>query len=104
VVQPQRLGENLADSHARIERGIGILENELRIPSQRRELTLFENCDISAVEAYSPARRINQPQHQPAERCLTASGLANERERRAGIERKAHRINCGDGCGRTSEG
>src|SRR5262249_8827158 len=35
VMQRQRFGENLADSHPRIERGIGILKNELGVAAQR---------------------------------------------------------------------
>ena len=38
AVRDQRLGEDLADRHARIERRIGVLEDHLHAPAQRADL------------------------------------------------------------------
>src|SRR5215469_3158247 len=103
MVQRKRLGENLPDGHARIEGGIGVLEDELRVAAQRPELTLLEGRDIATVETDASRCWFDQPQHQPAERRFTAAGFAYERECFADLERKAHFIHGGHDCGRTAE-
>src|SRR6266700_3297509 len=103
VVQRKRLGENLPDGHARIERGIGVLEDELCVAAQRPELTLLEGRDISTVETDASCRWFDQPQHQPAEGRFATAGFADEREGFAGLERKAHPIHGGYDGGRTAE-
>src|SRR5712691_5780753 len=47
VVERERLGQDLADGQARIERGIRVLEDELRVAPQRPELALLEGGDVS---------------------------------------------------------
>ena len=52
LVHAQRLGEDLADRHARIERGVGILEDDLHVPAQTAQLVLVEVGDLLALEAH----------------------------------------------------
>src|SRR5262249_25771311 len=99
----KRLGEDLPDGHARIERAIGVLEDELRVAAQRPELTLLKRRDIATVETDASCRWFDQPQHQPAKGRFTAAGFAHERECFAGLERKAHPIHGGHSWGRTAE-
>src|SRR5262249_56402317 len=61
IVQRKRLGEDLSDGHARIEGGIGVLEDELRVAAQRPELTLPQGRDIATVEPDASRRWFDQP-------------------------------------------
>src|SRR5262249_57593880 len=63
-VQCQRFRENLPDGHARIERRIGVLEDDLRVAPQGLELALLEGGDVTAVETNASRSRIDQPQHE----------------------------------------
>src|SRR5205085_8818083 len=84
AVEPQRLTENLAHGHARIERGIGVLEDDLHGAPERAHLVLAELEDIPAGETYGAGGRLDQAQHQPSRGRLAATRLAHERERLAG--------------------
>ncbi len=48
----QGLGQSLADGHARVERGIGILKHHLDLPAQRATLA-------PAAEIYVPAAELD---------------------------------------------
>lgn len=49
-MQKQRLGQNFADLHARVERSIGILEDELRVSSEAAQRGGVELGQILLVE------------------------------------------------------
>ena len=54
VMQRQRFGQDLADGHARIERGIGILKDDLRIAAEGAQLVGIKCEQIAALEADVP--------------------------------------------------
>src|SRR5215470_10433832 len=58
IVQHQRLGQDLADSHARVERGVGILEDDLSLAPERAQLVGTEGSKITALEADAAAVRL----------------------------------------------
>ena len=58
----QRLLNDLADGHVRIEAGERVLEDALRPPSESFELALFELSDVHVVEEHAPRRRLQQAQ------------------------------------------
>nr|WP_236637981.1 hypothetical protein [Mangrovicoccus ximenensis] len=64
-VQPERLVEHLADRHARVQRGIRVLEHHLQAAVHARELPRVEPPDIVAVQHDLALRRLDQP-HQAA--------------------------------------
>ena len=45
-MQHQRLGQDLADRHARIERGVGVLEDDLRVAAVGAQLVGVERAEI----------------------------------------------------------
>jgi len=53
-MQRQRFGQDLADGHARIERGIGILKDDLRIAAEGAQLVGIKCEQIAALEADVP--------------------------------------------------
>ena len=49
-MQRQRLAEDLPDRHARIERGVGVLKDDLRLPAERAQRLGVEGEQIVAFE------------------------------------------------------
>ncbi len=83
LVHPQRLGQDFADGHARIERGVGVLEDDLHVPAQPAQLVLVEVGDLLALEAHRARRRVHQAQDQASGGRLAAAGFADQRQRLA---------------------
>ena len=83
TVQPQRLAQRLADREARIERGVGILEDDLHVAPQMAQVAATERAHVPAGEADRPRRRFDEPQHHAAGRRLAAARFAHERQRLA---------------------
>ncbi len=83
AVQLQRPGQDLADRHARIERGIGVLEDHLHAPAQRPDLRLGRVGDVGAVEQHPSGGRLVQPRDQPRQGGFAAAGFADQPDRLA---------------------
>ena len=103
VVQAQGLGQDLAHGHARIERGIGILKDDLRVAAEGAQLVRVQGQEIAALEANVAGIRLDQPQHQPAHGGFAAAGLADQRQRLAGIDAEADAVDRPDERGRPPE-
>ena len=79
-----RLGDDLADRHARIERGVGILEDHLHLLAHGDQLARGRAVAMSTPsKRISPRGRIVEAQHEAAEGRLAAAGLADQAERLA---------------------
>src|SRR5581483_5518738 len=103
VMQRQGLAEDLPDRHARIERGVGILEDDLRLLAERAQLIVVEGKQVAALETDAAGIRLDQAQHQPADGGLAAAGLADQRQRLAGIDVEADAVDGFDEGGRPAE-
>ena len=57
AVEAQRLGEDVADRHARVERGVGVLEHHLHAPAQRPDLRGDRLRDVLRPRSGSSPRR-----------------------------------------------
>src|SRR5262249_7119005 len=86
IMPRQRLAEDLRYRHARIERCIGVLEDDLRLPPERAQLVGIEREQVAAFEAHAAGVRLDQPQHHPADGRLAAAGFANKGQRLAGLD------------------
>ena len=102
-MERQRLGQDLADGHARIERRIGILEDDLRIAAEGAQFVGVQCEQIASLEANSSRIRLDQAQHQPADGGFAAAGFADQRQRLAGIDAEADAIDRLDERGRPAE-
>ena len=60
-MQRQRLGQDLADRHARIERGVGVLKDDLGVAAEGAQLAGIERQEIAALEADLARIRFDQP-------------------------------------------
>src|SRR6266513_199703 len=96
-VDLQRLADDVPDGHPRVERGIGVLEDDLHVPAQPAQLFLAELEDVPSLEERLPGRRLLEPQDHPARRRLAAAGLSHEPEGLALADEKADVVDGLDG-------
>ena len=83
VMDAHGLADDLPDGHARIERGVGILEDHLHLLAYAGHLGARERGEVRAGEQDLAAGRIVEAEHEAAERGLAAAGLADDCERLA---------------------
>ena len=92
AVQAQRLGNDLGDTAARIERRLRVLEDHLEPGAQRAQPVLRQARDVLPVEQ-QPARRRCVEAHQGApEAGLAGAALADDAQRVAGRERQVDAV------------
>jgi hypothetical protein len=74
---------DVANHHARIHRGIRILEDELEICPQAAQPAAVEPGQFQSVEPHAAGGRADQLQDALAHRGLATTGLADQRQRAA---------------------
>jgi hypothetical protein len=95
----ERLGDDLPDPHAGIQRGVRVLEHELKVAAQDAELSALDGAEIGPVEQDLTARRDLEPDPHAAKRGLAAARLADQPERLAAADPQVHigdRVNRAD--------
>src|SRR5258707_11580275 len=86
-VDDERLLEDGADLLARVERGVGILEDDLDGAAQRPAFGLRSALGgVAAGDAQRAAARLLDQRDQAGEGRLAATGLADDAERLAGLQ------------------
>jgi hypothetical protein len=95
AVDQKRLGDDVADHHARIERCIGILEDHLDVTSQRPHGAPRQRRHVDAAAGFGRKSNRAFGRRQRAEDTARDSGfaataLADQRKRFAAADRKAH--------------
>ena len=103
VMQRQWLAEDLSDRHARIERGVRVLEDDLRLPAERAQCAGVEAEQVTAFETDAAGIRFDQAQHETAHGRLAAAGFADQGQRLAGIDVEADAVDRPDESGRPAE-
>src|SRR5260221_5010481 len=93
LVVAQRLANDITDIHARVERGIGILEDDLQLAAIGPHLGAGQLIDALAAHLDGAGRRIDQLENGLARRRLAATALANQAERLASFDREADAVN-----------
>ena len=94
AVHAQRVGDDGADRQPRIQRGIGVLVDDLEPSSQSSHCARRQADQAGAIELdLAPCGR-HQAEHEPRRRGLAAARLADEGERLAPRDIEAH---VGDG-------
>ncbi len=88
----QRLGQDVAHLHARVQRGERVLEHHLHAPPQRPQLPGRQVVDALAVQIdFAVGDRI-EPQDRLADGGLAAAGLAHQRQGFAAVDRERHAV------------
>ena len=82
------LGDRIPDRHPRIERAVGILEDDLHPFPQTAQILLVELEDVPALECRGACGRFLQPENSPANGRLAAARLAHQRQRFSSPDRE----------------
>ena len=89
----QRLADDRADRHARVERGVGVLEDDLHVAARARAARRLPSArDVLALEPDLARGRLDQAQDAAPGRRLAAARLADEAERLAGCDLEADAV------------
>ena len=104
AMQHQRLAQHGAHRHARIERGVGVLEDHLHALAARAHLVVGERQQVLALEAHLAGRGLDQAQHQAADRRLAAARFAHDGQRLAGLELEIDAVDGADMARHQAEG
>ena len=83
LVDDQRLADDLAGRHARVERGVGVLVDHLHAPAVGQHRSRVEAGDVLAVDADRAGGRLEQLQQRAPDRRLAAAALADQAQRLA---------------------
>ena len=83
VMDLDRLADDVADGHARVQGGVGVLEDHLHAAAHLPHLLSGERRQLGPVELHRSGRRLVELEDRPAGRRLAAAGLADEAERLA---------------------
>ena len=89
AVHEQRLAHDLAHRHARIERGVGVLEDRLHVAAELEQLRLRRVREVLAFEEHAARRRVFEAHDGAPERRLSAPRFAHEPERLAFLHRRS---------------
>ena len=73
----QGLGDGIADGHARIEAGQGVLEDDLHVLARRPQGLALSLGDVAAHQGHGPVGGLDQVQHGPRQGGLAATALAH---------------------------
>src|SRR5262249_21516187 len=88
--------EDPADRHARIERGVGILEYILDLAAERRRAVADTAWEGFAAEAHDSGAWFDQTADRPRDRRLAAAGFSNHRNQLAALDGGRHVADDGD--------
>ena len=110
AVDDQRLDQDVVDRHARIERAERVLEDELQLLAEARELLALDGHDVDlaapVVEHHAAGALVGiglDAAHQHlAERGLAAAGFAHEAQAFAAHDVEADVVDGADGAGRAA--
>src|SRR6266545_4102321 len=86
AVDDERFADDVPDCHPRIQRGIGILEDDLRLPAHRPQLASRDRRQLPPEEAHRPGGRLQELEDAVSRRRLARAGLADQAERLAGVD------------------
>ena len=81
AVDDHRLGDDVVDRHLRIQGGVGILEDDLQLTTDRAHLLVRQRRELTPAELHRPGRGLVQLEHRAAGGRLPAPGLADQAER-----------------------
>src|SRR5215831_169051 len=97
----QGLADDGAHAHARVERGIRVLKDDLDVAAKRAKRVAIERAHILAIEADIARCRLDQAQHATARGRFAATGFADKPKRFARIDMKIDAADRMDGSGLT---
>ena len=91
-MRSQGFGDDIADHHARIERGERVLENDSHVLTLFPQGRAFQREDIDTRQAHTARRRFQQAQNRTSCSALSAAALAHQADSLAAADRKVNTI------------
>src|SRR6185369_8756971 len=88
----ERLANDVADLHARIQRGVRILKNDLHLAPGLAQFFFVERENVSTFEVDVTRSRFNQTQQAAPDCRLAATRFTNETQRLTSKDLKRHAI------------
>jgi len=88
----ERLADDVQHAHARIQRGIGVLENHLHAGAQGTQRRLPHARDLLSVHYDLAAGRVFQPKNGAAQGCLAGSRFSDQCQRFATLNVDVHAV------------
>ena len=90
---PERLADRAADPDPRVERGVGVLEDDLHRSAERAQVRAASIEDAAVLQEDVSARHRHEPHDRAADRRLARSALLDEAQAvRAGGQRQVHAV------------
>src|SRR5262249_22829149 len=86
TVDHERLAHDVADGHARVERCIRVLEDDLHLAANLAHLAPLQVGDVTAVEDDLPRGGLRELDQGAREGCLATARLAHQPDRLPGID------------------
>ena len=77
VMERERLRQDVADRHPRIERGVRILEDQLGVAAERPHVALTHRDDITSGKPHATRGWLDQAQHEAPDRRFATAGFAD---------------------------
>src|SRR5580704_14090087 len=97
AVNNQRLGDDVFDAKAGIERSEGILKDDLHIAAQPAHFPGTCREQIAVFKADAARRRLNEAQDQTSERALARARFSDEPESFPGMNIERDLVHSADG-------
>ncbi len=94
----ERFFDDVADAHARVERGVRILEDDLHLATRLAQAIAGEAQHVFPLKANFSRCRFDEPQDAAAGGRLATAGFTDQAERFAGIDREADPVDGANGC------
>src|SRR5665647_2994970 len=92
LVDIERLADDIAHAHARVQGGVRVLEDDLHVAAQPLHLRPRGGHDVDALEGDRAGRRRDEPQHGAPRGGLAATALADQAQGLALLDREADAV------------
>src|ERR1700736_5545038 len=93
LVNDEWLGDDIADSHSRVQARVGVLENNLHLPAQGAHIAAADIRDILAFEKNLARGWFEQAEHASPKSCLARARFSNESQCLAALDSKRYAVN-----------
>ncbi len=103
-VQHQRFAQHGTHRHAWVERGVGVLKDDLHAPPLGAHLRVGQGEQVLPFEAHAAAGRFEETQNQSSDRRLAAARFAHDGKCLAGIEMEVDTVDGADMARQAPEG
>jgi hypothetical protein len=91
-VDEERLGDDVFDAEAGIERGEGILKDDLHIAAQAAQVGVAGGEQIAVFEADAAGSGLDEAKNHASERALAGTGFTDQSESFAGMDVKRNLV------------